>query len=451
VRLTSLAVFASALLQAGYLFAWTPPQRVDRRPEGYVASSPALTVESSGVVHAAWAETPASRYQDKIVYARRDRDTWTIPLNISRDSGDFRSPAIALDSFGRATIVWSQEGTAIIRYVRQMNDTWSLPKLCFPYTGITPRLVSDGRGRLHLLYEDLASHGGIWYSYFLPVPDSWTTPTRVALGTGELGWSSLAVDRFDHLHAVWMDWGTNGLDYAFNDGMGWSQPVRLPDPAPGDYSCEPRVTVDTAARPHVVWQERSGGYRLYYSTMFSDTWTTPRQLYSGNAGGPAICTDSAGRLHIVWGWGDGLQHIESVDTGWSSPEYITQVSSKGEVVADRRLVHALWRDSHFNIFYSNNGTPGVGETMKAGLLFVSFRAVTSTGRLMASFSLSVAGRVVLSVYDAAGRSALERDWGALSAGTHSIPLNLDSVPAGLYFGLLRAGNASQVAKFTKVR
>jgi len=57
---------------------------------------------------------------------------------------------------------------------------------------------------------------------------------------------------------------------------------------------------------------------------------------------------------------------------------------------------------------------------------------------------------VLSVYDVAGRCVLKRDLGVLSAGVHSVPLSLDSVPAGLYFGLLGTGNASQVAKFVVI-
>jgi len=434
------------LLQAGYLFAWTTPERVDRRPEGYVVYVHDIAVGRDGTPSAVWSECKAGTYYEKIMYARREGDTWTVPINISRDSGDLRTPAIALDDAGNAIVVWSQEGTASIRYVRQVDDTWSLRKLCFADNGITPRLATDSRGRVHLLFEDLASQGGIWYSYYVAEADSWVSPTRVALGTSWLGWSDLAVDRSDHLHAVWMDYGTNGLAYAHNDGTGWTAPSSPPDPGPSDQSCRPRVTVDTAANPHVVWQERSDGYWLYYSSLRADTWTTPCKLYSRNAGGQVIRSDSAGRLHVVWGWDDGLQHIESEDTGWSSPEYITEVSAQGEIAADRRIIHALWRDSHFNLFHNSNGTSGVGETTNTG-----FRVATPAGRLVARFALRVAGRVVLSVYDVAGRCVLKRDLGVLSAGVHSVPLNLDSVPAGLYFGLLGAGKASQVAKFVRAK
>jgi len=432
VRLNTFAAFALALSQ------------------GYVANSPAIAAEPGGNVHVVWTETQASHYWDKIMYARRDGDTWPVPMNISRDSGDIRTPAIALDGNGVPLVVWSEESYAQMRYVRNIGDTWSVSKLCFPNNGITPRLASDSRGQIHLLFEDLAHQGGIWYSFYIAEADSWATPTRVALGVWTLGWSSLAIDRFDHLHAVWMDWGTYGIDYAFNNGTGWSAPTPLPDPAPGDYSCEPRITVDTAARPHVVWQERSAGYWLYYSAMVADTWTPPRKLCSQNAFGPAICCDSFDRLHVVWDGEDGLQHVQSEDTGWASPEYIVKDTAQGEIAADRSIVHVLWRDSHWNIGYSNNGVPGVGEATNTGSSPIRFRVATSAGRLEANFSLSVAGRVVLSVFDATGRCALERNLGMLGAGVHTVELRLDSVPAGLYFGLLSTNAGNKVAKFAIV-
>ena len=451
LRLTPAAIRLVAVAGlCSVLHAWTTPERVDRRPGGYVANSPAIAVEPGGIVHATWTETQASHYRDKIMYAFRDGDTWSIPANISRDSGDIRFPAIALDTLGRAVVVWSQEGTAVVRYVRQVDDTWSLPKLCFPNNGITPRLVSDSRGQIHLLFEDLAHQGGIWYSYYVAEADSWATPTRVALGIWTLGWSSLAVDRFDHLHAVWMDWGTYGIGYTFNDGTGWSTPTALPDPAPGEYSCEPRITVDTAARPHVVWQERSGGYWLYYSVMTADTWTTPRELCSQSAFGPVICCDSSDRLHVAWDGEDGLQHVQSEDTGWASPEYVVKDTAQGEIAADRNIVHVLWRDSHWNIGYSNNGVPGVGEATNTGSSPIGLQMTTSSGWLVSRFSLKAGGRVVLSVFDVDGRCMLKRNLGMLGVGVHVVELRPDSLPAGSYFGSLKTNAENQVVKFAIV-
>jgi len=451
VRLTTLVVFASALLQAGHLFAWTPPQRVDRRPEGYVVYLHDIAVGRDGTPNAVWSECKAGTYYEKTMFARRTDDSWTTPLNVSRDSGDIRTPAIVLDGNGDPSVVWSEASYGRMRYVRRLGDTWSLPKLCFANSGQTPRLASDSRGRVHLLFEDMASQGGIWYSYYIADADSWMTPARVALGTWWLGWSDLAVDRNDHLHAVWMDYGTNGLDYACNDGTGWSAQAPLPDPAPNDQSCEPRIAVDTAARPHVVWQERSGGYWLYYSCRDADSWTSPARLSPQNTGPPVTCTDNLSRIYVVYGWYDGLRCVVRTDTGWSTPEQVSDTVSLEEIAADGRLVHVVWREQ-WRIYYSNNGVPGVsGANAGLRLRSLGLRVTTAGHGCLVSFSLGAECRVTLSILDVAGRRFVERDLGKLGVGTHSVPLSLDSVPAGLYFGLLRAGNVSQVAKFTKAR
>ncbi len=437
---------------AGRAQAWTTPERVDRRPEHYVIYLSDIAVAHNGTPHVVWSECPSGTYYEKVMYARKLQDTWTVPLNISRDSGDLRTPAIALDVSGSPMVVWSQEGAAIIRYVRQVDDTWSLPKQCFPNNGITPRLVSDSRGRVHLVFEDLASPGGIWYSYYVASADSWATPVRVALGTSELGWSSLAVDRNDHLHAAWMNYGTNGIDYAYYDGTGWSAPTPLPDPAPSDQSCEPRIAVDTAARPLVVWQERSGGYWLYYSCRDADSWTSPTRLSPLNAGPPSICTDSFSRVYVVWGWYQGLRCVVRTDTGWTAPEQISDTTAMQEIASDGQLVHIAWRDAYWNLCYCNSGAPGVAES-RLELLHPSLGIhVSTTGqRCRATFFLDAASRVSLSVLDAAGRRIYENDLGELRAGSHSVLLSLDSVPTGLYFGRLYTGNVTLVTKFTIVR
>jgi len=451
VRISTLTTITFVLLQAGYLLAWTTPERVDRRPEGYVVYLHDIAIGRGGTPSVVWSECKSGTCYEKIMFSRRAGDTWTVPLNISRDSGDIRTPAIALDANGYPIVVWSEESYARMRYVHFLGDTWSLPKPCFPYTGITPRLASDCRGRVHLLYEDLASHGGIWYSYYLPIPDSWTTPTRVALGAGELGWSSLAVDRFDHLHAVWMDYGTNGLSYAHNDGAGWSAPSPLPDPAPDDQSCEPRIAVDTLARPHVVWQERSGDYWLYYSGRDADSWSSPRRLTPQSSGPPVVCSDSLSKVYVLYGWYDGLRCIVRTDTAWSAPERISDTTAMQEVASDGRLVHVIWRSADRSLYYSNNGVPGVGEAPSTGSPPVSFRVETPMGLLVVRFSLSATSRVVLSVFDPTGRRALERDLGTLSVGVHSISVDADSLVAGQYIGVLSTNVGRHVTKIVIAR
>ena len=449
MRLTRLAVIALALSQGAYLLAWSPTERVDRKPSGYAALHPAIAVGPDGVPRAVWEERLLQQALDKVMYARREGDTWTIPLNVSRDSGDIRFPALAMDGLGRAVVVWSEEGRARIKYVRQMDDTWSLPKLCFPYTGITPRLVSDGRGRLHLLYEDLASHGGIWYSYFLPVPDSWTTPTRVALGTGEVGWSSLAVDRFDHLHAVWMDWGTNGLDYALNDGTGWAAPTPLPDPAPDAQSCEPAVAADSSGRPFVFWQERWSGYWLYHSRQDDTAWTTPVKFCDVQGDLPSACGGPLGEVHVLWNT-VGLLHAAVSDSGWSAIETLDAASSfESAVTQSGGDLHAIWRRGG-SLFYSRQALSGVRDD-HAGLRAGGDWLRTLVGTSHLAVHLDEPETADLLVLNAAGARVSHVNLGLLAAGTHIVRLPTSDTAAGVYFCRVRAGCKVLTTKMARTR
>ncbi|MGB9741978.1 MAG: hypothetical protein ACPL0F_02300 [bacterium] len=280
--------------------AWTPPQRVDRKPDNYVTYDNDIAVDRDGIPHIVWSECKRETYDEKVMYARRSGDTWTIPVNVSRDSGDFLVVAIAIDTLGVPMVVWSKEYEARIRYSRLVGDTWSVPRLVFPIGAWTPRLVVDHHNRIHLLCESPGtSRGVIWHSYYIPEADSWAKPCTVAFcPTRPLGWSDITVDRYDRLHAVWMDYQTYGIGYSYKDSSGWAIPMQLPDPSSGQ-SCGPTIACDSLGRPHVVWEERSNGYWIYYSWFDGDSWSTPFLLFEQWGGTPEIVGDKYNRLHVV--------------------------------------------------------------------------------------------------------------------------------------------------------
>jgi hypothetical protein len=446
-----LATAATCLMAAAGLWsavhAWTAPERVDRRPEGYHTFMPALTVTPDDAVHVVWAESPAPGFEEKVMYARKNGDAWTIPANISRDSGDLRTQVIASDTLGRLVVVWSEEGGARIRYVRQLGDTWSLPKLCFPDHGITPRVVADSRGRIHLVFEDLASQGGIWYSYYVADADSWATPSRVALGTAELGWSSLAVDRFDHLHAVWGNWGTYGIDYAHNDGSGWTQPAPLPDPDTSGQSCDPCVAADLAGKPHVVWEERThAGYFTYYSTMDGDSWTTPCRPYDQTGSRPVVATDTFNQVHAVWGRNDGMRHAVRAESGWGDPVVFTDSAIFNKsMVRHGTVLYVAWELADWTIAYSEHRVTGALEDDRP-LRVALGPGMFLTPGLLLTYTLRETLPVRVVLVDATGRLTCSRTLGLQGPGTHKCQLAKAPVRPGVYFVQVRAGISCWIAK-----
>uniref|UniRef100_A0A7C4GHG1 Exo-alpha-sialidase n=1 Tax=candidate division WOR-3 bacterium TaxID=2052148 RepID=A0A7C4GHG1_UNCW3 len=438
-------IFAAGL--AATAAAWTPPERVDRRPDNYVTYGNDIAVGPDGTPHIVWSECPRETYLEMVKYSRRDHDTWTVPINISRDSGDLRQPAVVVDSAGRPLAVWSEVYAARIRYARFLGDSWSVPKLCFSTGGITPRLAIDSRDRTHLLFEKYGRPGVIWYSYYVSEADSWAHPCTAAAGPGELGWSDLAVDRDDHLHAVWMDWWTYGIGYSRNDGTGWSEPVRLPDPAPQGQSCDPRIACDALGRPHVVWEERWGGYWVYYSTLVGDTWTQPVRVDTLPGLRPVLCCDETSRLHVVWRR-SGLWHRARAGSGWTEPVFIsdTAIAMLPELATSPAGLHLAFRGGWWLFYSADAGAGGISEerAIPAGqrLDVVCLRG----GELLLRFDVQERCNAAVSLWDSAGRLAWSCSLGQLEPGHHEGRVSVRQLPSGIYVCRLEAGGRPSAAK-----
>lgn len=448
-----LRALATAVVVLSTAVAWTLPERVDRKPDGYRTYLPVLAAGPDGTLHAAWSESPGTGFLQKIMYATRQGDTWTIPVNISRDSGDIRTPAIVLDSTGHALVVWSEESYARMRYVRQLDDSWSVPKLCFSNLGIMPRLVVNGQGRIHLLFEDLGGQGAIRHSRYDAGGDSWETPDLVADDSGTLAWSDLAVDSRDRLHAVWMDYGTYGMGYCHNDGAGWTRPEQLPDPAPSGQSVLPRIAVDTADSPHVVWEERSGGYLVHYTFRDGDTWATPYRVYDESGSWPVLAIDPAGRVHVVWGWSYGLKYVAKTESGWSAPLSVTNAgtAAPGQLLVRGSMLSLVLFQGQWEIWYSEHDASGVegdpGCLPERSRLRVGLRA----GEVVASFRLESSCRVTLQVLDSAGRQVAGLGPVGLDEGPHEVSVPVTGLASGTYLCRAVMGGKVESVKLVVTR
>ena len=270
---------------------------------------------------------------------------------------------------------------------------------------------------------------------------------RAAAGPGELGWSDLAVDRDDHLHAVWMDWWTYGIGYSRNDGTGWSEPVRLPDPAPQGQSCDPRIACDALGRPHVVWEERWGGYWVYYSTLVGDTWTQPVRVDTLPGLRPVLCCDETSRLHVVWRR-SGLWHRARAGSGWTEPVFIsdTAIAMLPELATSPAGLHLAFRGGWWLFYSADAGAGGISEerAIPAGqrLDVVCLRG----GELLLRFDVQERCNAAVSLWDSAGRLAWSCSLGQLEPGHHEGRVSVRQLPSGIYVCRLEAGGRPSAAK-----
>jgi len=67
-----------------------------------------------------------------------------------------------------------------------------------------------------------------------------------------------------------------------------------------------------------------------------------------------------------------------------------------------------------------------------------------------SYSLAQAGNVELGLHDVMGRQVARLEAGWKPAGTHSVDLSAEGLPAGIYFFMLRAGDRIAWGRMTLV-
>lgn len=424
---------ATVLVFTASFLAWTPPQRIDRKPSNYVCLAPRLAIGPSGVEHAVWTESPEeNRYFDKVVYSRHEGDTWTLPVNVSIDSGYLRSPAILIDGNGRPMVVWSEEGSTRLHYVRQQDDTWTLPRLCFSARGIAPALALDGFAQIHLLFEEFTGRGGIWHSRYVAGCDSWTLPLSVDSSTEPLGRTDVATDLGGRLHAVWQSWGTYGLRYARFDGDTWTMPVSLPDPDSARQSVRPRLFSGVDGAPHVVWEERSLGYWIYHSTLCGDTWIRPLQLSAERGFRPDIFVDRVDRDHVVWEHDSGVAYTCCENGIWSEPFLVVPDGNTYNPVIDGKegLLRMIWGQDNC-MWYREHELAGLAEGTTCAQGSISASLLSGNNCLVVN--LAAESEVNLRLLDSLGRELARRSLGILKRGRHLVELPLSGLAAGTYF------------------
>ncbi len=132
-------------------------------------------------------------------------------------------------------------------------------------------------------------------------------------------------------------------------------------------SHHPDLAIDSENNIHVVWEDTTDGYKIYYSVLDyqTNTWAAMECVSpdsSGIADRPNIIIDDEDTIHVFWmddtnyyGTAGGDQDIcyskkTAVSTSWSTVEIISTESSLGSYypvsgVDDDGNLHVVWYDS----------------------------------------------------------------------------------------------------------
>ncbi|MFN7935439.1 MAG: hypothetical protein U0R19_19070 [Bryobacteraceae bacterium] len=345
---------------------------------------PSIATAPDGSLWVAWLSFVGDR--DDVVIRHYKDGVWRALQWVPNTSGDSWLPQIGVDSANRPWVVWSQMArNNWDLYARRFDpdkEEWGpVERLTSnPLPDINPRLVSDGKGKLAVVWQSFRGRNS---NIFLRTMDGekWTPEVRVTNRAAN-DWEPAAA--FDSKGAIWVAYDSykNGNYDVFLTKVEGAKPgTEIPVADSPSFDTKPTVTVDSSDRVWVAWEQgrpswgKDQGYTLRQqpkgAPLGADraprircydngTWREPiKSLYSAfsenNTYQPHVWSDGKGSIWVAAKqringavlqnnrrgpgyWEYYLTHLDSA--GWSKPFALP--SSRGR--SSTRINAALDKD-----------------------------------------------------------------------------------------------------------
>jgi hypothetical protein len=297
--------------------------------------------------------------------------TWQPVTNLFADlsaaGGSAQTPAVAVDSRGDATAIWTRWNGAqpvVQASTRPAGGTWSAPvDLAQGRSIFNPQLTVDPAGNATAVWRVREVDRSVVQASTRPPGGAWSTPVDLSVDTSVdpsqlTDVPQVAVDAAGIVTATWSRFEAKPSE-AFKhvvqaatrltDGT-WTAPVDLS--APGQYARTTDLAVDPAGNATVIWV--AGSLVQTATRPAGGTWGAPVDVstIAGPRANPRIVVDPGGTATAVWGTFTttyGIQTATRAPGGaWTAP---ADLSAPGqdtfdtpELAADRRgTVTALWQ------------------------------------------------------------------------------------------------------------
>jgi LPXTG-motif cell wall-anchored protein len=337
VLAAALSVLVASPAIAG-IAPWSAP--ADLSLTGGGANMAQVTVDSTGRATAVWTRFDTSNWIIQSSTSLNGA-AWSTPVDLSTAGGDAFYPQVTVDPTGRATAVWirSNGSNDIIQSSTSLNGaTWSTP-VDLSATGRnadSPQVTVDPTGRATAVWQRYnASFEFIIQSSTSLNGATWSTPVDLTAAGKNANSPQVTVDPTGRALAVWRRFNAS-FDYVIQsstslNGAAWSTPVDLT--AAGKNADAPQVTVDPTGRAIAVWLRRNGsGENIAQSStsLSGAAWSTPVDLSAtgADANSPQVMVGSTGSATAVWLRANGVNNIVQSSTSlngaaWSTPVDLT--------------------------------------------------------------------------------------------------------------------------------
>lgn len=270
--------------------------------------------------------------------------SWGPVETVSRGSADAYSPAVVVDSLGRATAVWQQG-----------EHVWASRR---------------------------------------PLVGGWQDPQRLGAG----GFPVVDADADDKVTVAWRGPGDAILAARWTARGGWSRPVTLSPPVPrvGNWvAWPPEIDVGEGGAVAVVttlgvWKELGWKARVAYRPPGRGWRTSDVTGYGLHIGDPHVAVDADGNVDLVFSRKGVVTVRKPVGRGWGSPVRVTRQRFGPESIAvgpDGRAVIAWYQrvpaegwESYASTREPRGWSPPVRISEEGDSVRVADVAVDGTGR-----------------------------------------------------------------------
>ena len=283
-----------ALYQSG---RWAGPQSIG------TGQRPAASLAADGALHVVFSNEFGGVFN--VFYVVLRNGNWTLPRLVSKTTGASTLPSLAVDSSGGIHAAWADTtpGFSVI-YHGWLEETW-LNEPLLNARGTAPALVHDSQQRqLHLAYQGSGISGGPREVFHAQGSTyAWSLPENISISANnESSAPAMACDAAGNTHLVWQEQQGNQSQVRYVSGHrgNWSASERISEA--GVDARAPRVVVNQGSQAQVVW--RQGNTIAYRRKSTPDTqWESVSALVTNShgLGNPVIAGDPVGQLHLAWG------------------------------------------------------------------------------------------------------------------------------------------------------
>ena len=309
----------------------------------------------TGLVGTALVASPASA-------APTWRPVTNLFADLSADGGSAQTPAVAVDSHGNATTIWSRyDGSQLVvqAATRPAGGAWGAPvDLAAGRSIYNPQLAVDPAGNVTAVWRRREVASSVVQSAARPAGGTWTTPVDLSVdpsvdATQQTDFPQVAVDAAGIVTATWSRYDGSGYTVQAatrSTGGTWSTPVDLS--VAGQVARTPHLAVDPAGNATAIWV--SGSLIQAATRPAGGPWAAPVDLstVAGSRANPRIVVDPGGSATAVWGSFTGTYGIQTaarpLGGTWSAPAGLSAAGGDAfdtpQIAVDRRgTTTALWQ------------------------------------------------------------------------------------------------------------